>query len=466
MGELVLAALVPHPPIMVEEVGKGEVKKVQASRRSMAVLAEAMADTSPETVVMITPHGAVFTDVISIPGMETFQGSLKQFGAPQVRGRYGGDPELTDILLENCFRRKVPAVKLEEDLMRKFGTPTELDHGIMVPLSFFRGLEKEFALLPVNIGLLPRSSLYDFGQALQEAILLSRRRVAVFASADLSHRVTPDAPAGYHPRGKEFDLKLKELLEKADVQGIMELPEDLVEDTGQCGYRPLLMLLGVFHGFEIECQVFSYEAPFGVGYLVARFLGKGSGGQKDRDHHASLKKEKNPGNGAESAPVKLARRSLEHYLTTGKMLPAEEITLEGLPSRAGAFVTLKKHGQLRGCIGTIEPTQPSLAEEIVRNAVQAGLDDPRFPPVTAEELEELTISVDVLGKPEPVESMEELNPQKYGVIVSSGGRRGLLLPALEGVDTAEEQIEIARRKAGIGRHENVKLERFSVTRYH
>ena len=232
MGELVLAALVPHPPIMVEEVGKGEVKKVQASRRSMAVLAEAMADTSPETVVMITPHGAVFTDVISIPGMETFQGSLKQFGAPQVRGRYGGDPELTDILLEICSRRKVPAVKLEEDLMRKFGTPTELDHGIMVPLSFFRGLEKEFALLPVNIGLLPRSSLYAFGQALQEAILLSRRRVAVLPALIFSPG-DPGCPGGLPSPGKEFDLKLKELLEKADVQGIMELPEDLVEDAGR-----------------------------------------------------------------------------------------------------------------------------------------------------------------------------------------------------------------------------------------
>ncbi|HHX51573.1 MAG TPA: AmmeMemoRadiSam system protein B, partial [Clostridia bacterium] len=402
MGELVLAALVPHPPIMVEEVGKGEVKKVQASRQSMANLASALEEADPETVVMITPHGAVFTDVISIPGAETLEGSLKRFGAPQVRGRYAGDPEFAGILLETCSQQEVPVVKLEEGLMRRFGTPTELDHGLMVPLSFFRGLKKEFALLPVNMGILPRPKLYAFGKALQQAILQSGRRVAVFASADLSHRVTPDAPAGYHPRGKEFDLKLKELLEKADVQGIMELPEDLVEDAGQCGYRPLLMLLGVFDGFEIDCQVLSYEAPFGVGYLVARFRGKGSSEQKAQDYRYSPdQEENNPTGQAESALVRLARQSLEHYLTTGKMLQTEETTFEDLPLRAGTFVTLKKHGQLRGCIGTIEPTQPTLAGEIISNAVQAGVGDPRFSPVTAEELEELTISVDVLGVPEP-----------------------------------------------------------------
>jgi len=137
-----------------------------------------------------------------------------------------------------------------------------------------------------------------------------------------------------------------------------------------------------------------------------------------------------------------------------------------MKQRAGTFVSLHKRGALRGCIGTFEPTCPNVAEEIIQNAISAATRDPRFPPVQDSELDDLEISVDVLSPPEPVESMAELDPERYGVIVESGWRRGLLLPDLEGVDTAEYQVEIARRKAGIGAHEPVQLYRFEVKRYH
>jgi AmmeMemoRadiSam system protein A len=135
-----------------------------------------------------------------------------------------------------------------------------------------------------------------------------------------------------------------------------------------------------------------------------------------------------------------------------------------LKQRAGTFVSLKKHGQLRGCIGTIQPVMASIAEEVLRNAVSAAREDPRFDPVEADELNELVYSVDVLDEPEPAK-FEDLDPQKYGVIVISGRRRGLLLPMLEGVDTAQQQVEIARRKAGIGESDPVTLQRFQVVRY-
>ena len=167
----------------------------------------------------------------------------------------------------------------------------------------------------------------------------------------------------------------------------------------------------------------------------------------------------------ESLPVSLARQSLREYLTTGQYLQVPQNVGELLQKKAGAFVSLKKHGQLRGCIGTIMPTRSNLAEEIIYNAVSAAVQDPRFTPVSLEELEELTISVDVLEKPEKIASLAELDPQVYGVIVSRGARRGLLLPDLPGIDTAEEQVEIAKQKAGIGAGESVELERFKVTRY-
>ncbi|MCK4362614.1 MAG: AmmeMemoRadiSam system protein A, partial [Dehalococcoidia bacterium] len=133
--------------------------------------------------------------------------------------------------------------------------------------------------------------------------------------------------------------------------------------------------------------------------------------------------------------------------------------------RAGVFVSLKVGGMLRGCIGTYEPAKANVAEEVITNAISSATRDPRFPPVTPGELADLDYSVDVLTTPEPVEGEAELDPKRYGLIVESGGRKGLLLPDLEGVDSVARQIEICRSKAGIMPHQPVQLYRFEVKRY-
>lgn len=468
MGELVMVGIVPHPPIMVEEVGRREVVKVKATRDGMKALAQTLEKLKPETIVIITPHGALFSDAITMPAPDTLVGDLGRFRAPEVRLEYRRDHELGELLHRCCWDRNIPISHLSREMARRHGVSLDLDHGIVVPMSFFSHLAPRPRLLPVNMGLFSRERLYEFGMALQEAIKQSSGRVAVIASSDLSHRVTTDAPAGYSPRGGEFDLQLKALLEAFDVPGILAIPEDLQEEAGECGYRAILMALGTLDGYEVEHRVFSYEAPFGVGYLVAQFVpGSPSPRRKlldqllnERQARMAARKK------AESPVVRLARQSLEHYYATGKLLRETDIELpRDLPARAGVFVTLKKDGQLRGCIGTTAPTTPSLKDEIIANALKAAREDPRFDPVDSTELDELAISVDVLGEPEPVTGLEDLDPETYGVIVSSFGRRGLLLPAIEGVHTSEEQVDIARRKAGIGPHEPVKLERFTVTRF-
>lgn len=160
--------------------------------------------------------------------------------------------------------------------------------------------------------------------------------------------------------------------------------------------------------------------------------------------------------------VSLARLAIIAHLS-GTPLPHE--TPDDTDAPSGAFVSLKKEGQLRGCIGTIQAVRSTLAEEIAENAVSAATRDPRFMPVTLEELDDISISVDVLTAPEPVSGTDDLDPSLYGVIVRSGGRKGVLLPDLPGVKTAEEQVRIARQKAGIGEGEDVELERFEVKRY-
>jgi len=163
--------------------------------------------------------------------------------------------------------------------------------------------------------------------------------------------------------------------------------------------------------------------------------------------------------------VRIARKAIKKYVNENK-----EINLEGeispdMEKRAGVFVSLKKRGKLRGCIGTIKPTQDNLASEITNNAISAATRDPRFAPVIAEEVDELAINVDVMGEPEKITGPQQLDVQEYGVIVKKGWRSGLLLPDLKGIDSVEKQIDVARRKAGIGRNEEVELYRFKVERY-
>ena len=169
----------------------------------------------------------------------------------------------------------------------------------------------------------------------------------------------------------------------------------------------------------------------------------------------------------ESIYVELARGTIEKYVKTGKkMIPSPDILNKLKNKKAGIFVSLKKLGNLRGCIGTFMPVREDIADEIIENAISAATADPRFPPVKVYELDDLTISVDILSVPEEVKDISQFDPKKYGVIVSSGYKKGLLLPDLEGVDTVEYQIDIAKRKAGIYPDEKVKLYRFEVKRYH
>ena len=162
--------------------------------------------------------------------------------------------------------------------------------------------------------------------------------------------------------------------------------------------------------------------------------------------------------------VELAKKTVESYIRDGKVPQLREPTPE-MKEQAGVFVSIHKHGELRGCIGTFEPAKDNVAEEITTNAISSATRDPRFPPVTAPELDELEYSVDILTKPEPVADISQLDHKEYGVIVESGWKKGLLLPDLEGVDSVEEQITICRIKAGISVDEPIKLYRFQVRRY-
>lgn len=462
---IVAGYLMPHPPIMVEEVGGRETKRISSTIEAARAVGKEIRELSSDTVVVISPHGPIFQDALCIYDFP-LRGDLAAFGAADVRQEYVPDEDLRRHILELARQEDLPAVLTSQVPMKRYGLREVLDHGVTVPMYFVRHYASDFKLLPLSFGLLPYEKLYRFGMLIHDAAKTLNKRVAVIASGDLSHHLTPDAPAGFDPRGKVFDETLMSILQEYDIKKLYTLDQDLIDAAGECGLRSLWIMAGALDKAVVEPRVLSYEGPFGVGYGIATFypVSEGKGQWEALLEVRRLQREQY--RRAEDPYVRLARFALESYVRDGQ-IPAlpPDLPEEMLQGRAGVFVSIKKHGQLRGCIGTFLPTRQNIAEEILRNAISAGGEDPRFDPVGLEELEDLVYSVDVLTSPEPVASKDQLDSKRYGVIVKKGFRTGLLLPDLEGVDTVEEQLEIALKKAGIWPEKGYSIERFEVVRH-
>ncbi len=460
-----LGIITPHPPIMVPEVGGERAGVTDASAKAMRTAASLLDRFDPETVVVMSPHAPVLGDAFLVDTSPRVGGDLGDFGAPQVAIDTSGDAPLARALIEEAEKRDVPVYDRADSVRLH---PGLLDHGVLVPMSFLDRAGRR-PLVVVSLSFLPYRLHTLFGEAVAAAAERLGRRVAFVASGDMSHRLLPGAPAGYAPRAKDFDAEVVRLLTAGDWAGLSDMDPSLVEEAGECGLRSLITLGGYLEGRDAVTRVLAYEGPWGVGYLT----GIAADPARVADLPAAVidttpeqgRKGGIPGDD-ESEPVALARRTIDAYVRYGVELDMEPQTDRLLASSAGAFVSLHREGVLRGCIGTITPYRENLAEEIVHNAIQAATCDPRFPPISVEELDDLNISVDVLHEPEAVASLDELDPKRYGVIVTSGYRRGLLLPDLEGVDEPEQQVAIAMQKAGLRPGEPISLERFKVDRYH
>lgn len=458
----------PHPPILIPEVGKGEEKKARRTLEALEKCAEHIREKAPQTIILITPHGPMFRDAIAVMTESRLEGDFSRFGAPKVRMSFENDIQLALKIMERAARLKVECVALDKKSAQRWGVSLSLDWGALVPLYFITKLYTDFKLVHLTYAPFSYEKLYAFSKAVQEAAEESGKSAVFIASGDLSHKLSHDGPYGYSPMGPKLDGLIMALLEKGDAEGFFELDPLMVEEGGECGLRSIIAALGTLDGYGIYSKALSYEGPFGVGYGVA-IMEKGESDAsrllveklfgKKRERMQRIRER-------EDAYVRLARNTLEEYVRSGKIIKSGNgLPEEMLKERAGVFVSIKKEGQLRGCIGTIAPAQKNIAEEIIHNAISAGTQDPRFDPVEEEELEDLVYSVDVLMPPQPVKSVSELDAKKYGVIVRSGYKSGLLLPDLEGVDTPEKQIEIALKKAGIRQNESYSIERFEVERH-
>jgi AmmeMemoRadiSam system protein A/AmmeMemoRadiSam system protein B len=443
-SSLVFAGIAPHPPIMVPEVGRDAVAEVNDSIAAMAALTERVIASGAETVVIISPHAPLEPNAFVAYDGPQLYADFANFRAPTATAHAA----LDDVLLNEITRASA-----EQNLVVMRIQGYDLDHGTAVPLYFLQHNGWQGKVVALGYSFLSNESHLRFGRCIRTAIDKLGRPVAFIASGDLSHRLKPDAPAGFNSNAHFFDEEIVAAIDHCQTNRIIEIDQDMRHMAGECGYRSILIALGVAEASAPSCEVISYEAPFGVGYLVAQLV--------------SADKEPLPVASADASVPALARQTIETFTTTGRVIDPPQSPSDLLAARAGCFVSIKtRAGDLRGCIGTIDPVNDTLAEEIIANALSAATRDPRFPPVRADELPNLKYSVDVLSAAEPA-TLAQLDPKTYGVIVEdeSGARRGLLLPNLAGIDTATEQVEIASRKAGIKPGAPIKLFRFRADRY-
>ncbi len=453
--------MVPHPPLIIPEIGRGEEKKIQDTIDAYHEVGRRIGALRPDTIVLISPHQIMYADYFHISPGKSGKGDFGQFRAGQVEMKVTYDTEFAENLGKLAEAGEIPAGTLGERDRR-------LDHGTMVPLYFVNPYWTGYKLVRVGLSGLALTMHYELGQRIKETAEVLGRNTVVIASGDLSHRLSAAGPYGYKEEGPEYDRRIMDVMGSGDFGKLLEFPEDFCEKAGECGHRSFTMMAGALDRTGVGAERLSYEGPFGVGYGICAYeiCGKDlTRNLKDR-YEEKEKRRIMERRAKEDAYVQLARRTIEEYVRTGRRIAVPEgLPKEMYENRAGVFVSIKKEGRLRGCIGTIQAVRGSIAEEIIENAVSASSKDPRFSPIEPKELDTLSISVDVLGDTEEIESSDQLDVRRYGVVVTKGYRRGLLLPNLDGVDTVEEQIAIAKQKAGIKEQEEVRLERFEVIRH-
>ncbi len=255
---LVFSAIVPHPPLLIPSIGKENLAKLKKTAAAFDILEEHLLEAKPDTIIVISPHGDVSMDAFTINANQFYKANFQEFGDFGTELQFKSDLQFINEL-KSKNETKLP-IQLVSD--------GKIDHGAGVPLYYLTRKKASPRIVPVSYSFLGYNKHVDFGVLLKEAIFSLDKRYAVIASGDLSHRLSLNAPAGFSPKAKEFDKKLIQQLKKKSLEGILNIESELIDEAGECGLRSILILMGVIKNMNYEFEVLSYEAPFGVGYLV------------------------------------------------------------------------------------------------------------------------------------------------------------------------------------------------------
>ena len=453
--------MVPHPPLIIKEIGKGAEEQIIKTIDSYESISKEIGSINPETIIISTPHTQIFSDYFHVLNENILEGDFSNFNAKEVKFREENDIELVNEIDRICKNNNFPGGILENK-------DNTLDHGTMIPLYFIRKYLKKYKIVVVGISGLSYVEHYKMGKIIKNAVNNLNKDVVYIASGDLSHCLQTYGPYGFKEEGPMYDKKIMEIMSKGDFIKLLEYDKDVVEKASVCGHKSFIMMSGTIDKDKVDKKEYSHEDITGVGYGICSYhpistnseisiLDKYLNNQKNMLKYYY---------DTSDDYVKLAKYTIDEYIKNNKIIDIpNNISKELLNDKRGVFVSIHKFNELRGCIGTIYPTRDNIAEEIINNAISASTRDNRFEPIKEDELEYLEINVDILTTPEFIKGKEELDIKKYGVIVSSGYKRGLLLPDIDGIDSIEDQIRIARRKGNISDDEEITLERFEVIRH-
>ncbi len=423
-----------------------------ASAAQIEAMMERMVDEDVEkqdVIGLVSPHaGYIYSGPVAgaVISRINFKDTFIIMGP-----NHTGTGKPFSIMTEGTWRTPMGDVKIDAELGKQLLKSSDFlqedhlahqyEHSIEVQLPFLQYFKPDIKIVPIVLAHGGSSVYKELGREIAAAIKELDRAAVIMASSDMTHYEA-------HEMAHEKDTQA--------IEAILELDEDellrRVDKLGisMCGYAPTVSLITAAKELGARgAELVKYQTSGDTSGDYSSVVGYAGIIIKAMEMHPL---------------VKLAKETVESYIREGKTPSPAELTPE-MKERAGVFVSIHKLGALRGCIGTFEPATPNVAGEVITNAISSATRDPRFPPVTTGELDQLSYSVDVLTRPEPVDDESLLDPQKYGVIVEAGWRRGLLLPALEGVDSVDYQIDICRQKAGISPDEPVKLYRFEVKRY-
>lgn len=435
-----MAVLMPHAPVLIPEVGRGREAQAQATVDAMWRAAREVVASSPEAIIVISPHSPRRKGQFGLFDGVRLQGDMSQFGRPDTTISLENDRELVGALEWSFPREGLQTWKIICE---------PLDHGAFVPLYFLTrsGWDGPTVVMSLNY---PGEGGWDAaGRAIREAVANVGQRVALVASGDMSHSLLPNAPCGFQPRAAEFDQTFVERVKRGRFESIHQIDAELQELASEDVVDSTLIAAHATDMSSKNHEVLSYEGPFGVGYCIARLYSRKPVGAVDGTMLPTI-----------------ARNAVESKFSNERSGPHWKVN-EFLDRPAGVFVTIRnRSGELRGCRGTIHPQHHNIVEETQAVALSSAFGDTRFQPVDKGELDDLRYEVSVLHRAEPVTSRAELDPHEFGVIVSTpDGRRGLMLPGVEGLETVDQQIEATCRKARIDPDEPIALQRFKVDKF-
>ncbi|SFB18348.1 Aromatic ring-opening dioxygenase, LigB subunit [Acetitomaculum ruminis DSM 5522] len=459
--------VLPHAQALIPEISKDRISKFEATTISYNEIAEKIAAIEPETIIIINSHEAVYGDYFHINNKECASGDFSAYGAGNVKFSFDYDTELVKAIENICLEKDFPAGTEGED--------KPLSHGIMVPLYYLnKYIKNEYKVVSISISGLGNSIHYKFGQLINDAVEATGRKAIVIASGDFSHRVKKDSPFGYHKNGALYDGLLTTALRKTDFLNLFGFEDDMVLAATECVLMPITIMAGCLDGKNPVPDFKSYEAPFGIGMCVCGFTIDDFEENDSTRRFLRILNERildGVDRKIENAPnaIKISMITLQTLLTEDRIIDAnelpKEITDPLINDHNGVFVSFKINKRARGSMGSFTVTTSNVVTEIITMTVAAASNDLRFKPITLEELDAISVTVDIIEPLESIQFLNQVNHRKHGLYIEKDGVIGLCLPNAQDFKSSKQMLEIALAEAGFKEDDDYKMYRFDTMRF-